>query len=118
MNNTNLLWVIDMLLLDNSLYRRILNTRQIFQSEQFTSLEGVTRGVTVFDSLMVNNNTRICCQSLLDNNEINENCTTLILYGRLIINFYATIIYKEVLIQIQIVLHHHNMYQCKGSNQI
>ena len=117
-NNTNLLWVIDMLLLDNPLHRRILNSREIFQSEQVTSSSGVSRSVTVFGSLMVNNNTRICCQSLLDNNEINENCTILILYGRLIINFYATIIYEEILILIQVVLHHHNMYQCKGSNQI
>ena len=82
-NNTILLWFIDMLLFDNSVHGGILNSREIFQSEQVTSSDGVTRSsVTVFGSLMVNNNTRICCQSLVENNEIGESCTTLILYGR------------------------------------
>ena len=61
----------------------ILNSREIFQSEQVTSSDRVTRSsVTVFGSLMINNDSRICCQSLMENNEIGENCTTLILYGR------------------------------------
>ena len=83
MNNTILFWYIDILLfLDNALHGQILNSREIFQSERVTSSDGVTRSsVTVFGSLMVNNNTRICCQSLVGN-EIDQDCTTLILYDR------------------------------------
>ena len=72
-----------MLVFDNSIRAGVLNSRQIFQSEVVTSSDGVTRfSVTVYGSLMVNNDTRICCQSLKENNEIGERCTTLILYGR------------------------------------
>ena len=82
-NNTNPFWFIDMFLLDNAFHGQILNSREIFQSEQVTSSDGVIRSsVTVFGSLMVNNDTRICCQLLKENNEIGERCTTLILYGR------------------------------------
>ena len=81
-NNTILFWDIDMLFFDNAIHGGILNSREIFQSEQVTSSDGVTRSnVTVFGSLMDNNNTRICCQSLVGN-EVYQNCTTLILYGR------------------------------------
>ena len=79
-NNTILFWNIDMLFF--AIHEGILNSREIFQSEQVTSSDGVTRSsVTVFGSLMVNNNTSICCQSLVGN-EIDQDCTTLILYGR------------------------------------
>ena len=80
-NNTILFWNIDMLFF--AIHGGILNSRHIFQSKQVTSLAGVTRSsVTVFGSSMVNNDSRICCQSLVENNEIDETCTTLILYGR------------------------------------
>ena len=83
-NNTILFWYIDMLLFDNSIHGgMLLNSREIFQSEQVTSSDGVARSnVTVSGSSMVNNNTRICCQTLVENNEIDKKCTTLILYGR------------------------------------
>ena len=36
--------------------------------------------VIVFGSRELNNNTRICCQTFV--NELKENCTTLIVYGK------------------------------------
>ena len=82
-NNTNILWVVNMLAFDSNLQRRVLHSRQTFQTEPVTSSDGVTRSsVTVFGNLAVNNNSRICCQSQLENNEFVTQCTTLILYGK------------------------------------
>ena len=82
-NNTHILWVVNMLAFDSPTHRRILHSRQIFQTEPVTSSDGVTRSsVTVLGNLAVNNNSRLCCQSQLDNIEAVTQCTTLILYGK------------------------------------
>ena len=82
-NNNNILWVVNMLAFDSPTHRRIPHSRQIFQTEPVTSSDGVMRSsVTVFGNLAVNNNSKICCQSQLENNEFVAQCTTLILYGR------------------------------------
>ena len=82
-NSSNVLWVVNMLAFDSNLQRQTLHSRQIFQTEPVTSSDGVTRSsVTVFGNLAVINNSRICCQSQLENKEFVAQCTTLILYGK------------------------------------
>ena len=79
-NNTNLAWEVDGLALDSAVERPQLNSRGIFQSGPTIPSDGVmSSGVIVFGREL-NNNTRICCQSYV--NELNKNCTTLIIYGR------------------------------------
>ena len=83
-NNSHILWVVSMLAFDSISQKRTLESRQIFQTEPVTSTDGVTRSsVTVFGNLTLNNNSRICCQSQLENNEFVIKCTTLLLYGKL-----------------------------------
>ena len=78
--NTILEWKVNELSLDSAVQGLQLNSRGIFQSEPTTPSDGVTSSsVTVFGSKELNN-TRICCQSFV--NELKENCTTLIIYGR------------------------------------
>ena len=80
-NNTNLAWDVDGLSLDSPVQGPQLNLRGIFQSGPTTSSDGVTSSsVIVFGNRELKNNTRICCQSFV--NELNKNCTTLIIYGR------------------------------------
>ena len=80
-NNTNLAWDVDGLALDSSVQGLQLNSKGIFQSEPIISSDGVTSSsVIVFDSRELNNNTRICCQSFV--NELKEARTTLIVYGK------------------------------------
>ena len=79
-NNTILAWDIDGLVLGSAIQRPFLNSRGIFQSGPIISSDGVTSSsVIVFGSRELNNNTRICCQTFV--NELKENCTTLIVYG-------------------------------------
>ena len=78
-NNTIFVWEVDALALDNSVQGRQLKSRGIFQSELIISSDGVTSSSVIkFGGRELNNNTRICCQSFL--NEPKENCTTLIVY--------------------------------------
>ena len=80
-NNTNLEWVVDGLALDSPSQGLHLNSRGIFQRGPTVSSDGVTSSsVIVFGSREFNNNTRICCQSFV--NEFKENCKTLIVYGK------------------------------------
>ena len=81
-NNTNLVWVVDSsLFLNNEVYRPILSSRGIFQSGDNTSSDGVTiSSVTVFGNQKINNNTRICCQTIV-NAILKVNCTMLTIYG-------------------------------------
>ena len=82
-NNTNLVWVVDGLALDSAVERPQLNSRGIFQSGPSTPSDSViSSSVIVFGSREFNNNTRICCQSRSFVNELKENCTTLIVYGK------------------------------------
>ena len=80
-NNTNLAWDVDGLSLDNPVQRSQLHSRGIFQSGPIIPSDGVTSSsVIVFGSRELNDNTRICCQSFV--NELKETCTTLIVYGK------------------------------------
>ena len=80
-NNTFLVWVVDGLAFDSPVQRPHLNSRGIFQSGPTIQSDGVTSSsVIVFGSRELNNNTRICCQLFVD--ELKENCTTLIIYGK------------------------------------
>ena len=81
-NNTNLVWEVDGLALDSPVQRPQLNSKGIYQRGPIISSDSVTlSSVIVFGSReLLNNNTRICCQSFV--NELKENCTTLIVYGK------------------------------------
>ena len=80
-NNTNLEWEVDGLAFDSDVQRSQLNSKGIFQRGPIVSPGGViSSSVIVFGSRESNNNTRICCQSFV--NEFKENCTTLIVYGK------------------------------------
>ena len=85
-NNTNLGWAIHVddnyqLAFGNPVQIPDLDSRGIFQNEQSTSLDGVrSSSVIVFGSRQENNNIRICC--LTNQNGLKENCTTLLLYGK------------------------------------
>ena len=80
-NNTNLAWEVAGLYLDHPVQELQLSLRGIFQSGPTVPSDGVTSSnVIVFGSRELNNNTRICCWTFV--NELKENCTTLIVYGR------------------------------------
>ena len=82
-NNTILEWDVDGLALDHPVQQLQLNSRGIFQSGPIISSDGVTSSsVIVFGSRELNNNTRICCQTFV--NELKENCTTLTVYGNIL----------------------------------
>ena len=79
-NNTHLEWDVDGLAFDSDAQRPQLHLRGIFQSGSIIPSDGVTSSsVMVFGSRELNNNTRISCQTFV--NELKENCTTLIVYG-------------------------------------
>ena len=81
-NNTILAWDIDGLALDHPVQGPLLNSRGIFLSEPSVSSDGLkVSNVTVFGNRELNNNIRVYCQSLV--NGLKENCTTLIIYGRI-----------------------------------
>ena len=80
-NNTNLEWEVDGLAIDSDVQRSQLNSKGIFQRGPIVSSGGViSSSVIVFGSRESNNNTRLCCQIFV--NELKENCTTLIVYGK------------------------------------
>ena len=80
-NDTILAWDVDGLSLDHPVQGHQLNSREIFQSGPIITSDGVTSSsVLVFGSRELNNNTRICCQSFV--NELKETCTILIVYGK------------------------------------
>ena len=84
-NNPDLEWTIDDDGFSGLVEKHRLHSRQIFQSQPVTSSVGVTTSnVTVF-GLLENNNSRICCQFLDESRQVQKNCTTLILYGKIII---------------------------------
>ena len=85
-NNINLAWKVDGFSFDSPVQGPQLNSREIFQSGLIVPSNGVTSSsVIVFGSRELNNNTKICCQSFVD--ELKENCTTLIVYGKVNIFF-------------------------------
>ena len=82
-NNTHQSWDIEMLNFENTVERLTLDSRGIFQTEPVTSSTGVTTSsVTVLGRVSVNNNSRICCQSVVDDRDVHVNCTVLTLYGK------------------------------------
>ena len=79
-NNTNLVWDVDGLVTDSELTSPVFHSRGIFQSTT-TSSEKVTKSnLIVFGNVELNNNSRICCQSLVGL-KLRESCTTLIIFG-------------------------------------
>ena len=81
-NNTNLGWEVDDLILDSELHRLVFQSRGILHDGPVTYSDRVTTSnVTVFGNIERNNNIRICCLSVVKN-ELNESCTVLIIYGK------------------------------------
>lgn len=80
-NNTQLEWMVDRLVFSGLSGKLILESRRIFQSGPVTSSVGVTTSNLTMFGLLVNNKSRICCNSLMEN-ELQKNCTTLIVYGK------------------------------------
>ena len=80
----DLLWEVGGLSFYAPFHRRRLHSRGIFQTEAVTSSTGVTTSnVTVFGNMDENNSSRTCCQSQRDSvSEIEQECTTLIIYGK------------------------------------
>ena len=79
-NNTFLYWIVDEVNLDIEHTRAVLHSRGIFQTIHL-SLDGVTTShVIVFSNVEMNNNTRLCCRSLMGL-DLEEACTHLIIYG-------------------------------------
>ena len=81
-NNTNLVWNVDMLASDSEVARPALHSRGIFQSTNISSEKIMKSILIVFGDVELNNNSRICCQSLVEIITLNDACTTLIIYGR------------------------------------
>ena len=82
-NHTNvLLWTIDGFSLESENLRPVINSRGIFQTGITNSSGIIESNVTVLGNKEMNNNTRICCQSVM-NAKLEESCTTLRLYGNL-----------------------------------
>ena len=63
-------------------HRNFLHSRGIFQYGQMTSSDGVTVSILVVFGDVINNNTRVCCQAFVGTS-MEENCTTLFIYGKL-----------------------------------
>ena len=86
-------WTVDGLNFYSSTEALVLLFRRIFKSTTEISPNGVaTSNVTVFGDVHVNNNTQVCCQTIV-NSEVASNCTTLIIYGEHIINYCALYYY-------------------------
>ena len=87
-NNTNLLWVVDMLNFDMDIERDSLNSRGIYWRPPTITSEGIMESVvTVSGRTKRNNDTHnICCRSFLGS-EFEQACTTLIIYGMVSILF-------------------------------
>ena len=79
-NSTFLYWIVDEFNFDIEHTRAVLHSRGIFQTTN-TSSDGVTTShVIVFGNTEMNNNTRLCCRSLMEL-DLEEACTHLIIYG-------------------------------------
>ena len=81
-NTLSLVWEVDGLALDSQGQRQVLQSRRIFQNGPIDTSGVRKSNVTVFGDSELNNNIRICCQSLINLN-IEETCVTLILYGKI-----------------------------------
>ena len=85
-NQTSPLWLITtgdtQYVLQVEEHRNILRSRGIFQVRGMTSLVGVTVSSLIVFGDVINNNTKVCCQAFVGTN-MEENCTTLTIYGKL-----------------------------------
>ena len=86
MNRTKLKWTVgvgnEQYVFADEDHRNVLHSRRIFQSGTVTSDSGVTvSNLIVFGNATTNNNTRICCQVFVGTSS-EENCTTLVIYGK------------------------------------
>ena len=79
-NNTNLVWNVDGLASDSEVARPVFHSRRIFQSTTIASERIMNSILIVFGDVELNNNSRICCQSLVGF-KLRDACTTLIIYG-------------------------------------
>ena len=84
-NYTRVKWIVGRYLYEDMDHRNLLNSRGIFQYDHNrTSSSGVTvSNLIVFGDDAENNNTIICCQVFVGAT-MEENCTTLIIYGKVI----------------------------------
>ena len=90
-NNTNLVWNVDGLATDSEVARPVFNSRGIFQSTTIASERIMNSILIVFGNEELNNNSRICCQSLVGL-KLRDACTTLIIYGMVwdVVCFFST----------------------------
>ena len=79
-NNTNLVWNVDGLVSGFELTKPVLHSRGIYQSTTTSSERLMKSILTVFGNIELNNNSKICCQSLVGL-ELRDACTILIIYG-------------------------------------
>ena len=78
-NNTNLAWIVDMFRFEVELEGDLLYSRGISQTSGIS--EGIMESVVnVSGSMKRNNNTHICCRSIVKSVD-KQACTTLIIYG-------------------------------------
>ena len=83
-NSTKLKWTVDDL--NFAEFGAVLHSRGIFQSQQ-SCTNGITGSVIIIiGDIDINNNTRVCCRSLVGV-VLLETCTTLIIYG--MISYFA-----------------------------
>ena len=74
-------WIVAEVSFDSPTRALELNSRRIFKSTTEVLPNGVTTSsVTVFGDISVNNNTNVCCRTIVNDSPI-ANCTTLIIYG-------------------------------------
>ena len=78
-NNSNPVWRVNDL--NFAEFGSVLHSRGIFQT-QMTFMNGITTSnITIFGDTTLNNNSRVCCRSAV-RTEVKQNCTTLIIYGK------------------------------------
>ena len=77
-NVSHLVWTVDDF--NFAEFCRLLNSRGIFQSKM--AFNGIlSSNITIAGYIDTNNNTRVCCRSLVEEQLINQSCTTLVIYG-------------------------------------
>ena len=76
-NVSHLVWTVDDF--NFAEFCRLLNSRGIFQSKM--AFNGIlSSNITIAGYIDTNNNTRVCCRSLVEE-QFNQSCTTLVIYG-------------------------------------
>ena len=85
-NHSSIRWIVgnERYVFEIGDHRHLLHSRGIFQNGTITSslTNRTVSNLIVFGDVTVNNSTRICCQVIARRN-IEENCTTLVIYGKM-----------------------------------